>query len=145
MDYAGIKAVLDEHPDMAALDDGAAAAAINALTETVYTPLGSDWLLEWALVRGVYQRVKGYIANEATPDALRLTLEGILILLERDNTTLRLKKPEIQGMLVQMQGAGVLTQEDVDSLYAQGSGTAPVWQRFGRPIEAEDIRLARLG
>ena len=145
MDYSGIRAVLDEHEGMGALSDADAASALNALTETTYTPLNSDWLLEWALVRGIYQRVKGYIADAATPEALRLTLEGILILLERDNTTLRLKKPEIQGMLAQMQGAGVLTQEDVDSLYAQGSGTAPVWQRFGRPIEAEDIRLARLG
>ena len=138
-----IKKYIAEHPEWETLTDQEVANIINTYTTSKYVALGSDWLLEWALVNGVYQRFSATVDNPETPTELKYTLKGILLVIERDGTTLRMEKPEIQGMLNTLMGYGLLTQAEIDSLNNTATITECIWEKMGRPFDADDVRIAR--
>jgi len=143
MDYTLIKSTMDLYPAYEALSNAAVAEAINLLQETKYKPLTSDWILEWSIARGVYQKMSIAIADPATPAELAATIKGVMLLVERDNTTLNLNKPEVVTLVNLFVTVGLFTQADLDSLYAAADDSGPVWRTFGRQLEAADIELAR--
>lgn len=139
-----IKDLIAEHPEWDTLTDEEIAIQLNQIEIKEYVPLGSDWLLEWALVNGVYQRFLGAVEHPDTPAELKYTLKGILLIIERDGTTLRLNKPEIQGMLQLLMSYNLLTQNEIDILHATAEKTIYYHEKhLGRMFTERDVQNAK--
>ena len=145
-DYAALKAELLA-ADMAGLSDEAAAEKLN--TDTTTQPLAGRYLLQAGIlsVLGLKAGVvamEGLKAAAAGNTALAYVVETLQGKGAREG--IDFGDPQVQGMLDQLQGQGVLTAPTVAALKAYGSETvtrAVALAGWGIPATAGDVHWAR--
>lgn len=103
------------------VDAGDHAAVAALLNEPRYQTTGareitSRELLVWGGGEGRLARLRAAVGNDQLPDTIRSMADAALRMLQREDTTLDMSRPEIVGMIDALVQASVLTDADRTSL-----------------------------
>lgn len=148
MDYAGITVLLDTYADeVSSLDDASAADALNAKSVTRAKPEA------WVRLRTLYgsgawtpEEVETMVSALTAAAASNPVVARVLGWIQEigPDTGIDVANTATQAQIQALATAGVLTQTQADKLLAMAIETITVPTYFGRPLEAEDIRIGRL-
>lgn len=113
-------------------------------TAATYKPITSDVLLEWAAATGTLLAIKTALANQQTPDIVRVLCDAADIMIRRDSTTLNLNKPSVTAMVAGLVQAGVISEQASAALYALAAQpVSKAVKSIGQSIAYWDVARAR--
>jgi hypothetical protein len=119
-------------PQYASLSDQAAADAINAKTVTVQETVQIHKLKEYAIINGIWPKLKAGQAN-SNPVVAALCVSVLDWVDDPRISTLDVNKPEVQAMLDGLVSAGIMSASNKADVVAMGSHTASWTSQNGLP------------
>ena len=119
-------------PQYASLSDQAAADAINAKTVTVQQTVAIHKLKEYAIINGIWPKLKAGQAN-SNPQVAALCVSVLDWVDDPRISTLDVNKPEVQAMLDGLVSAGIMSASNKADVVAMGSHTASWTSQNGLP------------
>jgi hypothetical protein len=119
-------------PQYASLSDQAAADAINAKTVTVQQTVQIHKVKEYAIVNGIWPKLKAGQAN-SNPVVAALCVSVLDWVDDPRISTLDVNKPEVQAMLDGLVSAGIMSASNKADVVAMGSHTASWTSQNGLP------------
>jgi hypothetical protein len=127
--------------------NAAIAAELNAIT-TTGTPrlLTSAQLMNWAVKRGVFPKVQAALKNAETPAPVLRIAEIAEVMVNNGDKSFDAGDADHLAMIDAMIAAGLATADDKTALLAYAATTITISQAeptVGRPITADDVRIAR--
>jgi hypothetical protein len=119
-------------PQYASMTDQQAADAINAKTVTVQQTVAIHKLKEYAILSGIWPKLKAGQAN-SNPLVAALCVSVLDWVDDPRISTLDVNKPEVQAMLDGLVASGIMSASNKADVVAMGSHTASWTSQNGLP------------
>jgi hypothetical protein len=119
-------------PQYVGLTDQAAADAVNAKTVTVQQTVAIHKLKEYAIINGIWPKLKAGQAN-ANPVVAALCVSVLDWVDDPRISTLDVNKPEVQAMLDGLVSAGIMSASNKADVVAMGSKVVSWVSQNGLP------------